>query len=252
VALAVAVQAGAQDDASLVRDVADTSRSSWIEHAEFVKATGANAGRLLVRIQGEELAYAEVPVSVWMEFKNADSMGEFYGEQIKNRYERWRGEALGARYDSVLGAAVTAQVQCAFNEECEPLILREIESAHRTIRVAAYAFTRTRIAAALVSAKVRGVDVRMKVDEGQAKYPGAVRQLEYLERNGIPVTRISMKGEYAAMHNKFLVIDERCVIAGSYNFTTTAGAANWENVLWAESPEIAARYTAAWAAIVSE
>jgi len=242
----------AQDDARHVQDVMDTSRSSWIESASFEKEATANFGKLMIHIKGEDITYLDVPVQVWLKFKKAESLGSFYTDHIKNRYERVKGEPLWKRYDSTLDPPVQAMVQCAFNEECEPLLLHYIETAQKSIVVAAYAFTRTRIAAALVSAHVRGVDISFKVDARQAEYASAARQLDYLSRNGIPVTRISMKGEYSAMHNKFMVIDGRFVLSGSYNFTMTAGVANWENLMWVDSPVIAARYLKAWKMIVSE
>jgi phosphatidylserine/phosphatidylglycerophosphate/cardiolipin synthase-like enzyme len=235
-----------------VEERLDASRSSWIQDASFSKETHAARGRLTVQIGGKKTTYIEVPAGVWAEFKKAESLGRFYAERIKNRYEREPGEPLSARHDFVAQAAVTALVECAFNEECEPLILRHVDAARESILVAAYAFTRTRIADALVRARERGVNVRMKVDAHQADYPLAARQLQYLESRGVPVTRITMQGEYSAMHNKFVVVDGRYVIAGSYNYTTTAGAANWENVAWMDSPEIAGRYTKAWETITSE
>jgi phosphatidylserine/phosphatidylglycerophosphate/cardiolipin synthase-like enzyme len=45
------------------------------------------------------------------------------------------------------------------------------------------------------------------------------------------------------MHNKVLIIDDRLVIAGSYNFSENAEA-NDENLVVIESPEVAAAYTA--------
>ena len=247
-----ALPAADQEARRLVEESVDTSKSSWIEHASFAKEAGADTGLLAVQIGGEKITYMDVPVSVWQDFKQAESFGRFYDEHIKGCYEREHGEPLWKKYDFAAPSAVEAKVQCAFNEECEPLILRYVEGARESIRVAAYAFTRTRIAAALVSAHGRGVDVRVKVDARQAEYPLAAKMLNYLARNGIPVERIAMRGDYAAMHNKFMVIDGRYVIAGSYNFTTTAGVANWENVMWADSPEIAAQYTRAWDAITSQ
>ena len=94
--------------------------------------------------------------------------------------------------------------------------------------------------------------MRVKVDARQAEYPAAAAQLAYLERKGIPVARIALQGEYSAMHNKFLVIDRRVVVAGSYNFTTTATVSNWENALGVDSADLAARYVPAWEEIVSE
>lgn len=238
--------------ARVVEDVMDVSESSWIEAASFSKELTAGSGSLRVRINGEDIVYLDVPVQVWLDLKSAASPGRFYGERIKGQFERGVDEPLRERHDTTLAEPVAGRMQCAFNEECEDVILRNIEAARTSILVAAYAFTRTRIAAALVSARVRGVDVRMKIDARQAEYALAARQVAYLERNGIPVTLITMRGEYSAMHNKFMVIDGRYVIAGSYNYTLTAGAANWENVMWVESPEIAARYAAAWEAIASE
>jgi len=250
--LLACLAARAQDDARIVQDSLDVSDSSWIESAVFRKEPGATSGDLTVRIKGEDITYLDVPVRVWVAFGEAESAGAFYGEKIRNRYERRTGEPLWARHESRIEPPVEAVVQCAFNEDCETLLVRHIETSRESILVAAYAFTRTRIAAALVSAHVRGVDVKVKVDERQAEYTAADRQLKYLARNGIPVTRISMKGEYAAMHNKFMVIDGRYVIGGSYNFTTTAGSANWENVTLIDSPDIASRYAEAWKAVTSE
>jgi phosphatidylserine/phosphatidylglycerophosphate/cardiolipin synthase-like enzyme len=250
-----AVVAAAQEPAPeprLVTDTLDASRSTWIKGATFTAEAGSDRGRLTVDMEGEKITYMGVPATVWAAFKNAKSLGRFYAEQIKSRYEREAENPLSARHDFVALGAVTALVECAFNEECEPLILRCVDGARESIRVAAYAFTRTRIADALVRARERGVDVRMKMDARQAEYPLAARQLEYLVKRGVPVTRITMLGEYSAMHNKFMVVDRRTVIAGSYNYTTTAGAANWENVMWTESPEIAARYEQAWDRITSE
>lgn len=234
------------------RETMDVSRSSWIEEANYEREPGADKGRLVLRIKGEEITYLDVPAAVWRAFEEAESAGAFYTKNIKNRYERIKGEPLASRIEAIEGGTGLAHVECAFNEECEPMILRAIGMATNSIRVAAYAFTRTRIGAALADAHRRGVDVRVKMDAQQAQYPSAVRLLEYLDKNGVPVARITVKGDYAAMHNKFLVVDGRYVLAGSYNFTTTAGAANWENMLFVDSPEIAARYRDAWDAIVSE
>jgi phosphatidylserine/phosphatidylglycerophosphate/cardiolipin synthase-like enzyme len=48
------------------------------------------------------------------------------------------------------------------------------------------------------------------------------------------------------------VIDGRWVLAGSFNFTTTAQVSNWENILFLDSDEVAAQYRAAWEGIVSD
>lgn len=250
--LPAARPAAAEEPVRVVEDVLDVGDSTWIESAVYRRELDSDRGMLTVQMNGEKYTYIDVPLAAWVEFKGSDSKGRHYGEHIRNRYEREPGEPLWKSYDSAVQPPAQAFVQCAFNEDCEPLVLRYIDSAQESVLMAAYAFTRTRIAAALVSAKVRGADVRVKIDSRQAEYPLAAKQLAYLERNGIPVQRIVVRGEYAAMHNKFVVVDRRFVITGSYNYTTTADVSNWENVLWTDSPEIAARYAEAWEAISSE
>lgn len=246
------VRADGSPDARMVTDTLDVSRSSWIKSATFQTEVGSDVGQLVVQIGDKKTTYIDVPVKVWMSFKNAESPGSFYNDHIKQQYEREVGAPLSETYDFVLDEPVHGPIQCAFNEECEPVILRQINEARSSVLVAAYAFTRSRIASALVAARQRGVDIKVKVDAQQGDYPLARKQLAYLEKNDIPVQRIVMRGKYAAQHNKFLVVDNRFVITGSYNFTTTAGVANWENIVWVDSPEIAKRYSAAWAAITSE
>lgn len=241
----------AQERNGLVEEVMDTSGSSWIEQAAFAAEPDSDTGLLIIQIKGEKITYLDVPRSVWEEFKAADSAGKYYGERIKQKYERQTGEPLSKRYDADPVPPGSAAVQCAFNEECEPLILRAIESAQKTIVVAAYAFTRARIAGALVAARKRGVEVRMKVDARQNTYSLAVKELQYLEDNGIILVRIMMPDENTLMHNKFMIFDARYVITGSYNYTTAAQISNWENVVWLDSPGIAAEYQRAWDAISS-
>jgi phosphatidylserine/phosphatidylglycerophosphate/cardiolipin synthase-like enzyme len=132
------------------------------------------------------------------------------------------------------------------------VVLEGIEKSRESIWVAAYAFTRTRIAAALIAAHRRGVRVEVKMDVNQAEFIGAQKLIEWLRSEGIPVTLIHTAGEYSSMHNKFMVFDMKWVVAGSYNFTTTAQVSNWENLVWLESADMAEQYKQAWDAIVSD
>lgn len=50
----------------------------------------------------------------------------------------------------------------------------------------------------------------------------------------------------AIAHNKVMILDERTVITGSYNWTEAAETRNAENVLILESPELAKLYQTNW------
>ena len=67
-------------------DSLDTSRSSFIESASFYSCD-SKVGYLIIGIRNTEYIYQNVPISVWEEFKEADSFGSFYNSNIK---DNWR------------------------------------------------------------------------------------------------------------------------------------------------------------------
>lgn len=231
-----------------------SAESSWLNDITYEYRRGDDEGTLHLKLGDDptEIRYFEVPYSLWLNFQNAESPGAFYGEHIKQRYERQYGKSRGEKFDSPIPVQTQIDALCAFNEECEPIILQCIQKSQESIWVAAYAFTRSRIAGALIGARERGVRVEVKMDYHQAQFPGAKKVLAWMQEEGIPVTLIYTEGEYSAMHNKFMVFDQRWVITGSYNFTTAAQVSNWENLVWMDSPEMADQYKAAWDAIVSD
>lgn len=118
------------------------------------------------------------------------------------------------------------------------LVLNTINSARRSIDVAAYSFTSKPVAAALVAARKRGVAVRVVADEkGNA---GKYTAVTFLANQGVPVR---VNGRYAIMHNKFMVVDGDAVQTGSFNYTASAATRNAENVLVVQdSPELTNAY----------
>lgn len=107
----------------------------------------------------------------------------------------------------------------------ERLVVHAIESAKQQILVQAYGFSNKAIIKALIDAHRRGVDVRIILDKSNetAKYSGATT----VYNAGIP-TYIDDK--VAIAHNKVMIIDQKSIITGSFNFTTSAQTRNAENV----------------------
>ena len=245
----VAAAAGAAP----VRESMETG-SDWVRDVSYEYEEGAADGTLTVRLGDDPVAvrYFEVPLDTWAEFKAAESKGSFYGKNVRQRYERQYGKSRQEVFDSPIPIQTQVNALCAFNEECEGVVLQNIDQSEESIWIAAYAFTRTRIAAALIRAHRRGVRVEVKMDSNQAEFPGAQKLIEWLRSEGIPVALIHTAGEYSAMHNKFMVFDMSRVVAGSYNFTTVAQVSNWENLVWLDSADVAEQYKQAWDAIVSD
>lgn len=66
-------------------DYQSTSKSSWIRSAAYHSCDG-ESGFLVIRTDNGEYFHQNVPISVWREFKNAESYGKFWHANIKGRY----------------------------------------------------------------------------------------------------------------------------------------------------------------------
>lgn len=142
---------------------------------------------------------------------------------------------------SVLPASASTEVGFSPGN-AESLVVQTIEAAKSSILVAAYSFTSKPIAKALLQAHKRGVSIRVVVDKSQKKerYTSAT----FLSNVGIPVR---VDSHYAIMHNKFMVVDERTVETGSFNYSAAAATRNAENVIVIrENPTVANVYQREW------
>ena len=143
-------------------------------------------------------------------------------------------------------AAPNARVESYFTpgDPVDRVVASRIDSARRTVHVAAYLFTNRRIAAALVRAAKRGVAVELVADASQFA-SGGLPRLRDLDRAG---ARIWLREGLAAFHHKVVVVDaaspSAVVMTGSFNFTHAAQDRNAENLVVIESRSVAARFLA--------
>jgi phosphatidylserine/phosphatidylglycerophosphate/cardiolipin synthase-like enzyme len=144
-------------------------------------------------------------------------------------------------------AAGTVQVAFTPWDDGEGMVVAAINEAQRQILVQAFLFTSRRIAAALIAARGRGIEVLVTADGEQTRGRKGSRVRE-LAAAGIPVW---LETRYAAAHNKVMVIDagtrEATVITGSYNWTSSAQRQNAENVIIVRrNRAVADAYAANW------
>jgi len=125
-------------------------------------------------------------------------------------------------------AYARASTQTAFSPSPKAIALVQSTIAHAeySINLAAYSFTSYKIADALIEAKQRGVEVRVLLDKAQGKRH--YRAIKDLQDAGIP---IRINRHYAIMHNKYLIVDDKTVETGSFNYTANAEKHNAENVI---------------------
>ncbi len=170
----------------------------------------------------------------------------------------WRGflaaillvvAAHGAARECPRSAVEDAAIDAFFPpwDDAQKQLIQVLDDACEQILVQAFLLTSREVAAGLLDAHRRGVDVRVLADATQhAGTPSSA--LSKLALAGIPVW---LEDRYRHAHNKVMIIDARTswpvVITGSYNFTWGAQHQNAENLLIIRShPRIAERYAANW------
>lgn len=137
-----------------------------------------------------------------------------------------------------------SQYQVCFTpyENCTKSIVDRINEAKKTILVQAYSFTSKPIGKALINAHKRGVDVRMILDKSQYmthQYSSAL----FFKHYNIPIW---IDDAVTTAHNKVMIIDDKMVITGSFNFTRAAQEKNAENVLMIWDTAISKKYKTNW------
>lgn len=141
-------------------------------------------------------------------------------------------------------AAGTLEVAFSPNEGSEALVRKVIDSATAEIKVLAYSFTSAPVVEALLRAKKRGVAVSLVVDEKNnvsQDHSGKARAaLSALSNAGADVRTLAV---YPIHHDKVIVVDQKTVEMGSYNYSAAAASRNSENVLvnWG-NPKLAEVY----------
>lgn len=142
------------------------------------------------------------------------------------------------------GAAPGVSVGFSPEGSAEALVLDVIDRAHTEIRLAGYSFTSPEVATALIRAKARGVDVRVVLDEKANQNRISQSSINLLAARDIPVR---LNGQYAALHDKFIVADGCTVETGSFNYTRAGARHNSENALViGNMPALADRYLRHW------
>jgi phosphatidylserine/phosphatidylglycerophosphate/cardiolipin synthase-like enzyme len=91
----------------------------------------------------------------------------------------------------------------------------------------------------LVRTRDRGVEVRVVIEGDQAGGRGS--EYENLFRAGVDVR---LDGNPYLMHHKFMVVDGKIVVTGSYNWSYSAEEKNDENLIVVSGPDIARLYEA--------
>ena len=123
--------------------------------------------------------------------------------------------------------------------KCGAKIISTIGTSKQSIRFMAFSFTSDPIEEAMVARSKTGVSV-----SGVFETTGS--QTAFSAYGKLKGARLPVytDGNPWVMHHKVIIIDERIVIFGSYNFSDNADTQNDENLLIVDNPEIARAFLA--------
>jgi phosphatidylserine/phosphatidylglycerophosphate/cardiolipin synthase-like enzyme len=119
-------------------------------------------------------------------------------------------------------------------------LLALIQSAQESIYFMAYSFTANDLGDAIRQRAADGLTIAGVMDDEQINFNQGT-EYDPFKQAGLDVRR---DGNAGLMHHKVIIIDEKIVVTGSYNFTTRAEEQNDENVVIIHNPDVAAQYLA--------
>lgn len=106
--------------------------------------------------------------------------------------------------------------------------LTHVRSARHTVDLCIYMFTQSTIADSI--RLLHEANVRVRIVTDVAEDDADTSKLTDLIKLGIQI-KSNRSGTGAKMHHKFIIIDDRLLLTGSFNFTNRAVVSNFENVL---------------------
>lgn len=172
-------------------------------------------------------------------------LAEIFGAEFRDMFEKklFGTARRGVPFDrlialtpiSVHGIAVRAFFSPRHG--IESILAELIRTASSRVHFMAFSFTSELIGDSLIGLVRRGVAVHGIMEERGALT--AFSEYMKLKVEGIDVRIRRGRG---VMHHKVIVIDERIVITGSFNFSRGADSINDENIVIIESEEVARAY----------
>ncbi|HNU60722.1 MAG TPA: phospholipase D family protein [Methanofastidiosum sp.] len=151
---------------------------------------------------------------------------------------------IGLIFVLLLNTTLASKLDVCFTPPsgCSEKIIEEINNSKASIYVQAYGFTSKKIADSLINAHLRGVKVQVILDRSNMSKKGYSKLMD-LKEAGIDISLDIVPG---IAHNKVMIIDEKKVITGSFNFTEAADKRNSENVIIIEDKETVKQYLNNW------
>ena len=158
-------------------------------------------------------------------------------DEMFSRRRFGQGSPAGTPHPAITIAGIAVESYFAPEDHVERVVVSHLRKTEKTIDFMAFSFTSIPIARAMAEELSEGTRVRGVVERRNA---GASHcRDDFLRRHG---AEVHLDANPGTMHHKVIVVDERLVMTGSYNFSANAEKRNDENLLVIHNPEIAHRF----------
>ena len=153
--------------------------------------------------------------------------------------EMWSGQfgpksPSTADFQSAIVNGTLIRVYFSPEDDVLNRIIPIVAGAQSSIRFLAFSFTDYPLAKTMIDRHAAGVDVAGVYEKTGSETEGA--ELRTFFCAGVPVRQ---DGNPRFLHDKVIIVDNRIVITGSFNFSNNATDNNDENVIIIDNPDIA-------------
>ncbi len=178
--------------------------------------------------------------TVYAFYRNHDNYLHLQSRAIA-RYYTQKFNSLYSHNNTPIEPYISERLEIYFapDSNIEEQIIRNIDGAKSTINIMMFAFTNPKIAKALTDAISRGVVVKIVLDKTQNRYQKYSIYRD-LKSKGVD---IKLDKNRYKLHHKVIIIDNKIVITGSYNYTKKANTINSENIIIIKDYKIAKEYS---------
>ena len=132
----------------------------------------------------------------------------------------------------------TSTLRFSPEEDCFDFLLSELSQAKNLVYIAMFAFSDDRIAHYLKVLSSKGVKIFILVDKDW-NLSSIYSDIDDMSR----YTYLKLDVSEALLHEKFIIIDEKILLTGSYNYTASAQTRNDEYIFKTRNKLIVNRFT---------
>ena len=144
---------------------------------------------------------------------------------------QWTENALKALI--VTSTEQADEVYFSPGESCRTTIINLIRSATRTLDICVFTISDNPISKAIIEAHQKGIAVKILTDDDKSEDRGS--DIAWFHREGLSI-KVDETSDH--MHHKFMVVDGKVAMTGSYNWTRSAAEYNFENLLVTRDPAV--------------